>query len=82
MAYTHSSLQIEVTFKLVIGGNSQGESVAQNISPQSQTVVYVSGAIVEPGSLLSPEANGGMPYEYNGSLLVTGTVILLDPFNQ
>ena len=82
LAYTHSSLQIEVTFKLVIGGNSQGESVAQNISPQSQTVVYVSGAIVEPGSLLSPEANGGMPYEYNGSLLVTGTVILLDPFNQ
>ena len=44
-------------------------------------VVFSSGLIVAPGSLLSGEGNGGIPIEYQGNLLVeTATVIEEDLF--
>ena len=81
-AKAYSSLRVDVTFRLIIGGNSQAGNVAQNVNPYSQTVVYLTGAIVEPGTLLTADRDGGIPYSFGGTLLTNSSVVLLDPFEQ
>jgi hypothetical protein len=39
-------------------------------------VCFCEGLIVEPGSLLSGEGNGGIPIEYQGNLLVETAVVV------
>jgi len=45
------------------------------------STAYISGAIVAPGGLLSPDPDGGIPFDYNGNLIVVdATVIAADLF--
>jgi hypothetical protein len=78
---------VDVNFNLYVEKDFWGE---QGVHPQfpslanrtfniNQTLtVWVGGIIVAPGDLLALNGDGGIPAEYNGSLLVVGAAIV-DP---
>ncbi len=78
----YEALEIQVSMQIIIGANQQEESYVQAVYPEQQLVVYVTGEVVEPGQLMAREANGSIPFSYNGSLLISGAVRLEDPFNN
>lgn len=78
---------VEVNFNLYVEKDFWGE---QGVHPQFPSLenrtfninetlsIWVGGIIVAPGDLLALNGNGGIPAEYNGSLVVTGATIV-DP---
>lgn len=51
-----------------------GEDTQFNVHPY--TTVWCSGLIVAAGDLLGTNGNGGIPLEYNGSLVVSGATVI------
>lgn len=46
------------------------------VYPFYTSTVWVMGLIVEAGDLLSPDPDGSIPFDYNGSLVVTDAIVI------
>ncbi|WGL30625.1 pyocin R2 [Synechococcus phage S-CRES2] len=61
-----------------VDGVSPPPPSAEDVNVKRTMTCYVEGIIVGPGDVLSTEADGGIPLEYEGSIIVSGATIV-DP---
>jgi hypothetical protein len=59
-----------------VDGVSPPPPSEEDVNAKRTMTCYVEGIIVGPGDVLSTEADGGIPLEYEGSIIVSGATIV------